>query len=206
MRIAYKKINHREVALNKYGFYIVIGIQRRGEGDSDNRYIIENDNGQLMSYSSDLFEVINHKYSSYWIENEEKAIMPREISYKTFWEDFYNDEQVAIQVLSEVKSKIYLEELTTEEVKQIIRDKDERYIYLVIKALSMLPDKQYVGDIIEYCHCFLDDYKKEVSIKDAFLYLSNFKESKVEDLFVKYLLNSEVEIEEATAIVNKYFE
>lgn len=206
MRVAYKQLSKKEPFLSKDQFYIVIGMYSNIKETTHKKYIIENDIGQIISYSSELFDVLNSKNSTFWSCDNKENLIPTEIAYKSFWEDFYNDNSIAVSLFSEVKSKIYIEELTKEEVKELIKNNDGKYVDIILKGLSIFPQRQYIEDVVEYCKDILQNSDEMEKLKYAFLFLVNFREISIENLFVEWAIDEYINCSELMDIINKYFE
>lgn len=131
--------------------------------------------------------------------------MPREISYNSFWEDFYNDEIIALKKFNHVKEVLYLEELTDEEIQDILCGNKEDEIDFILNALMKNKCDRFVNHVVNYASTELSRYNKSSSLLVAFKYLSAFKQIEIDDFFISYLTNIENGYDELTEVVNGYF-
>lgn len=64
-------------------------------------YRLKSDNGVVIPFPSNLFEITSNKLPSSWVSyqriKEEYSILPKEWACDYFWDNYYNDNNDAIQ-------------------------------------------------------------------------------------------------------------
>jgi hypothetical protein len=77
-------------------------------------YRLEDDDGVVIPYPSSIFEIVSNKISYCWVPyreaNDSYSLIPLQWAYRSFWDDFYNDEPRALNLLQNAKIMMYLEE------------------------------------------------------------------------------------------------
>ena len=212
MKVRYERTNGEQPYLTNKKLYVIISIEFENSIEQSGeyiRYILENDIGQIMPYKANMFEVECSKLSSTWIFNKKNdnnySIIPKDIAYNSFWEDFYNDDDIAVFKLLKVKSQIYLEDLSDSEIAEIINDAPEGKLELILNALTQEKNDKFIEQVIDYCILQLNQYSNESLLISAFKYLSTFKKNKVEDFFIEFLSTTLTSNDELIQIVNRYF-
>lgn len=198
------------LTLNKN--YIVFAIEFSNNLSASGEYIkfrLQNDDNSIIPYPANLFKIVSDKINSTWIFNQKDKnnywIVPKEISYNSFWEDFYNDEIVARKHFNHVKEELYLEELTEEEIQDILCSNKEEEIDFILNVLMKNKCDRFVNHVVNYASTELSSYKKSTSLLTAFKYLSVFKQKEIDEFFINYLTNIEIGSDELTKVVNGYF-
>ncbi|MEK3670074.1 MULTISPECIES: hypothetical protein [unclassified Paenibacillus] len=189
--------------------YIVYSVETSRNGEEF--YRIENDANQVVPYPSALFESVSDKVNSDWIlwnkPNNSSALLPRQFAYLSFWEDYYNEELKAITIFNSVKEQLISEELEENEVREFFENEDEEKIIFILNGLIKTGDNRFVNQVIRYMKSKLEEGLREDNTAIlAFRYLSQFKDSEVENYFLYYLMNIELGNDQLTEIVSKYFE
>ncbi|AIF51843.1 hypothetical protein [Pelosinus sp. UFO1] len=212
MKIKYIDSNGKELNLTLHKSYIVFAMEFSNNSSVSGEYIkfrLQNDDNSIVPYPASLFEIVSDKLSSTWIFNQKTKnnywIMPMEICYNSFWEDFYNDEIVAIKNFNHVKEVLYLEELTEEEIQDILCSNKEDEVDFILNALMKYKCDRFVNHVVNYASTELSSYNKSSSLLSAFKYLSVFKQIEIDELFINYLTNIENGSDELTKVVNGYF-
>lgn len=212
MKVKYIDSNDMEANLTLNKNYIVFSIEFSNNLYTSGEYIkfrLQNDDNSIIPYPANLFEIVSDKLNSTWIFNQKTKnnywIVPKDISYNSFWEDFYNDEIVARKHFNHVKEELYLEELTEEEIKDILCSNKEEEIDFVLNVLMKNKCDRFVNYVVNYASAELSSYKKSSSLLAAFKYLSIFKQIEIDEFFINYLTNIEINSDELTKIVNEYF-
>ncbi|NMO94331.1 hypothetical protein [Paenibacillus lemnae] len=219
-----RKINDKlydSITLNKS--YIVLSIEVYDMKNSNFAqsvgnhilYRIENDNGSVVPYPSALFQVKSGKLSKGWaaIQSHECfQLIPESWTIDGFWEKYYNDDNKTLELYKKEKQSIFLEELTTNEIINIImRNEDSMDKETILYALINHKDERFIDTILEYSRKSLQNdihYYSSIEVSHslvlAFIYLSKFNSSKVEDYFIEYLSEPALK-KQLTDIVNSYF-
>lgn len=212
MKVQYIDFNNNESNLTLHKKYIVFAIEFDNKLTASGKYIkfrLQNDDNSIIPYPAELFEVVSNKLSSTWIFNHKNKdnywLLPKDISYDSFWEDFYNDDIVAYERFNQVKEIVYFEELTDEEIQDILSSNNEDEINFILKVLTKNRCDKFVNDVVKYASTELNNYKNSTSLLVAFKYLSLFKQTEVDVLFINYLENIENGCDDLTKIVNGYF-
>lgn len=104
MKIQFKEDVFSKKGLKKGQVYNVISISIN-QNQKKFLYRIIDSEGTPALYENHLFDIIDNKLDSDWIIsfNEEFNvinIMPASISYKGFWEDYFNDEDNAVKIFN----------------------------------------------------------------------------------------------------------
>jgi hypothetical protein len=104
MKIQIKEDVVSKKGLRKGQVYNVISISIN-QNQKKFLYRIIDSEGTPALYENHLFDIIDNKLDSDWIIsfNEEFNvinIMPSSISYKGFWEDYFNDEDDAVKIFN----------------------------------------------------------------------------------------------------------
>ena len=212
MKVKYIKSNDTEPNLTINKNYIVFAIEFSNDLSVSGEYInfrLQNDDNSIIPYPANLFEIVSHKLGSTWIFNQKNKnnywILPEQISYNSFWEDFYNDEILARKYFNHVKEVLYLEELTEEEIQDILCGNKEEEIDFILNVLMKNKCDRFVNHVVNYASAELLRYKQGSPLLAAFEYLSVFKQLEVDDFFISYLTNIENGYDELTKVVNDYF-
>lgn len=212
MKVKYIDSNDMEANLTLNKNYIVFSIEFSNNLSASGEYIkfrLQNDDNSIIPYPANLFEIVSDKLNSTWIFNQKTKnnywIVPKDISYNSFWEDFYNDEIVARKHFNHVKEELYLEELTEEEIQDILCSNKEEEIEFILNVLMKNKCDRFVKYVVNYASAELSSYKKNSSLLAAFKYLSIFKQIEIDEFFINYLTNIESGSDELTKIVNEYF-
>lgn len=212
MKVKYIDSNDMEANLTLNKNYIVFAIEFSNNLSASGEYIkfrLQNDDNSIIPYPANLFKIVSDKINSTWIFNQKDKnnywIVPKEISYNSFWEDFYNDEIVARKHFNHVKEELYLEELTEEEIQDILCSNKEEEIDFILNVLMKNKCDRFVNHVVNYASTELSSYKKSTSLLTAFKYLSVFKQKEIDEFFINYLTNIEIGSDELTKVVNGYF-
>ncbi|OMF19775.1 hypothetical protein BK132_35285 [Paenibacillus sp. FSL H8-0259] len=209
MRVSLKASSEKKENLSMNNKYIVYSVETSRNGEEF--YRIENDANQVVPYPSALFESVSDKVNSDWIlwnkPNNSSALLPRQFAYLSFWEDYYNEELKAITIFNSVKEQLISEELEENEVREFFENEDEEKIIFILNGLIKTGDNRFVNQVIRYMKSKLEEGLREDNTAIlAFRYLSQFKDSEVENYFLYYLMNIELGNDQLTEIVSKYFE
>ncbi len=128
------------------------------------KFRLQNDDNSIIPYSANLFEIVSDKLNSAWIFNQKTKnnywILPKEISYNSFWEDYYNDEIVARKHFNHVKEVLYLEELAEEDVHDILYSNKEEEIDFILNVLMKNKCDRFINYVVDYASVELSSYKK----------------------------------------------
>lgn len=208
MRVILKKDLDKKENLSINKKYIVFSLETNKNGEEF--YRIENDANQVVPYPTSIFEIISNKVNSDWVlwnkPNNSSALLPKQFTYLSFWEDYYNDELEALKKFNLVKEQLFLEELEEHEVREIFEVGDEDEIAFILKVIYKAKDIRFINQVIEYVKLKLaESYGEDNTTLLAFRYLSLFRQGEVEDYFLYYLTNIELGNDQLTAIVNEYF-
>nr|WP_145406446.1 hypothetical protein [Paenibacillus xylanexedens] len=199
-------VKKENLSMNKK--YVVYSVETSKNGEKF--YRVQNDKNQVVSYSISLFDIVSEKVNSDWImwqkPNNNSALLPKQFASLSFWEDFYNDDLEALKIFNLVKEQLIEEEFDEEEINEIFELEIEDEITPVLSVLSKTKDNRFINPVIQYVKTKLEkNYEIDNTTVLAFQYLSFFKESDVENLFLYYLTNIELGDDQLTAIVNEYF-
>ncbi|MHC1748028.1 MAG: hypothetical protein AB9856_06505 [Cellulosilyticaceae bacterium] len=212
MKVRYEGKNGEQPYLTNKKVYTVISVEFENACEQSGEYIryrLENDIGQIRAYKANMFDVECSKLSSTWIFNKKNennySIIAKDIAYNSFWEDFYNDDNIAVLKLLNVKSQIYLEDLSDSEIAGIIKDAPEEKLELILNALTQEKNNKFIEQVIDCCKLQLNKYSNESLLISAFRYLSTFKQNQVEEFFIEFLSTTLTNNEELIQIVNRYF-
>ncbi|PYE42111.1 hypothetical protein HUB98_12130 [Paenibacillus barcinonensis] len=199
-------VKKENLSMNKE--YVVYSVETSKNGEKF--YRVQNDKNQVVPYSISLFDIVSEKVNSDWImwqkPNNNSALLPKQFAYLSFWEDFYNDDLEALKIFNLVKEQLIEEEFDEEEINEIFELEIEDEITSVLSVLSKTKDNRFINPVIQYVKTKLEkNYEIDNTTVLAFQYLSFFKESDVENLFLYYLTNIELGDDQLTAVVNEYF-
>ncbi len=121
----------RNKRLNKEGIYqaltigkeyIVLSIEFYDKSESTFSnllgdfvvYRFKDNDGIVIPYPAKLFEIVSQKMPSIWIIQQGKgntySVLPKTWARSGFWEDFYNDDDSAIEDFEKAEREIILEE------------------------------------------------------------------------------------------------
>lgn len=177
-------------------------------------YRIENDDGTVVPYPSNLFQITSGKIPAGWKAIHESGcfrITPDIWFFDDFWEKYYNGDSNVMGLYIDGKQKIILEELSIDEINNIIREGDSLSLQTILSALIKYNDERFLNVMLEYSKACLqnDNYyysSNEVShlLVLSFNYLSMFKITEIENFFIEYLTDS-IQKEELTRVVNDFF-
>ncbi|QIB70559.1 hypothetical protein Ami103574_15215 [Aminipila butyrica] len=77
-------------------------------------YRIKDNDGIVIPFPAKLFEITSEELSACWVVNKEKdgsySILPKLWSRLGFWEDYYNDEDTAIDEFEKAEREMLLQE------------------------------------------------------------------------------------------------
>ncbi|WP_066496652.1 hypothetical protein [Abyssisolibacter fermentans] len=217
MKVKYTNTDKNEPNLSENKIYYVIAIEFSNSDSMSGNYIkyrIMNDMNQVIPYSAKDFDVVSGKLSTYWVYNAGSAndysILPKELAYVQFWDDFYNDDKKALELFESSYMKIIMEEASTDEIKEILQ-RNEYEVSLILRGLGDSQNNDYLKDVLEIVKKEFTLFKaySRVKIKpiliECFEYLSKIGGEKTDELFVKYYENIECQCKELDMIVNEYF-
>lgn len=169
-------------------------------------YRIECEDGTLRPHPANDFQITSGNLSECWIanynDNVSFSILPKEWAYSNFWEDLYNGEINALRNFKDAKKKIYLEELSFTELKEKILDSTTRDSQFYLEALI---EGEYL-ETEELVYKLATDKKFQLLWPICFKYLSRFKNSQVEELFINYLVHVEEPLVDISDTIKGYFE
>ena len=218
MRVKYINRDKNEPNLSENKTYHVIAVEFSNSDSISGNYIkyrIMNDMNQVIPYSAKDFNVLSGKLSTSWVFNAKSAndysILPNEIAYTGFWEDFYNDDKRALELFESSYLRIIMEDASADEVKEYLLSNNEYEVSLILKGLGNTRNSDFINEAIELV-------KKEFSVFSAFSrtkttpviiecfnYLSKVGGNIVDELFLTYYENVEWQCEELDAIVNDFY-
>jgi len=208
MKVTLKELlgNKDNLSMNKN--YIVYSVEISQSGEKF--YRIQNDAYQIVPYPSTLFHIASDKINKDWIlwqkPNNCSALLPKQFAYLSFWENFYNDDDEALNVFNLVKEQLYQEELDDDEINQILQTGNEEEVSTVFKILTKTKNNRFINQAIQYSKSSLEkNVGYDDTVLSAFRYLSLFKQNEVDEFFIHYLTNIEFGSTELTSIVNSYF-
>lgn len=217
MKVKYTNTDKNEPNLSKNKIYYVIAVEFSNSDSMSGNYIkyrIMNDMNQVIPYSAKDFDVVSGKLSTYWVYNAGSAndysILPKELAYFQFWDDFYNDDKKALELFESSYMKIIMEEASTYEIKEILK-RNEYEVSLILRGLGDSQNNDFLKDVLEIVKKEFTLFKaySRVKIKpiliECFEYLSKIGGEKTDELFVKYYENIVWQCKELDMIVNEYF-
>lgn len=212
MRVRFKGRKGEEPYLRNGKSYIVIAIEFTNMPGQLGaiRYMLENDMGEVEPYTSNMFEIESSRLSTTWIFNKRKEnhylIISKDLAYNSFLEDYYNGDEVAISKMVDAKAKIYLEELSDDEILYIIKHNVNEKIDVVLYGLTQERNDSFIDEVINYCRLHLERDEDERLLISHFKYLSTFNKKQIEDFFIEYLSITLMSNSKLISIVNEYFD
>ncbi|QSX06728.1 hypothetical protein JYG23_04590 [Sedimentibacter sp. zth1] len=218
MKVKYINTDKHNPNLSVDKIYYVIAIEFSNSDSMSGNYIkyrILNDMNQVIPYSARDFDVVSGKLSTSWVYNARSAndytILPSEIAYVHFWEDFYNDDRKALGLFESTYLRIIMEEASAEEIKEFLLSNNEYEVSLFLRGLGNTSNNDFINEVIELV-------KKEFSLFsvfskiratplliECFNYLSKVGGDIVDELFLKYYENVEWQCVELDMIVNDFY-
>lgn len=76
-------------------------------------YRLKDDDGVVMPYPSKLFEISSNKIPSCWVSykmgDDAFSVLPHDWARDYFWDDFYNDDDIAIREFMQNEKEILSE-------------------------------------------------------------------------------------------------
>lgn len=218
MKVKYINTLTNEPNLSSDKVYLVISIEFSNLESNSGDYIkyrIMNDQNMVIPYSARHFEVVSDRLSQCWIYNMKSkdnfSILPKDIAYNQFWEEYYNSDKHALEAFDNAIQKVFIEELSNNEIKEILNGSNDYKINLILKALRKFKNYEYVEEVIKLIetrfstsHTFTKEAIDSVLVV-GFEYLGNIKTDDIEKFFLKYYENVEYQCKELDKIVNEYF-
>lgn len=218
MKVKYTNTDNNEPSLSENEMYYVISVEFSNSDSMSSSYIkyrILNDMNQVIPYPAKDFDVLSGRLSESWVYNAKSvnnySIVPNEIAYTSFWEDFYNDDKRALELFESSYLKIIMEDASADEIKKLLFSSNEYKVSLIIKGIGNSGSSGFINEIIELV-------EKEFSLFTAFLrtkatpviiecfnYLSKVGGSIVDEFFLKYYENAEWQCEDLDMIVNNFY-
>lgn len=218
MKVKYISTDGNEPNLTKNKMYYVIAVEFSNSDTMSGNYIkyrILNDMNQVIPYSAKYFDVLSGQLSSNWVYNARSvnnySLLPSEIAYTSFWEDFYNDDKRALELLESSYLRIIMESASNDEIREYLFSSNEYEVSLILRGLRKSENSNFINEVIELVKkefslfSAFSSFKASPVIIEYFNYLSKVGGNLVDDFFIKYYENVEWQCEELDLIVNDFY-
>lgn len=213
MKVKYISNDWNEPNLTENKIYYVIAVEFSNSDTMSGNYIkyrILNDMNQVRPYSAKNFDVLSGELSSNWVYNA-YSLIPSEIAYATFWEDFYNDDKIALELFQSSYLRIFMEGASNDEINEYLFSNNEYEVSLILRGLRKTENSNFINEVVELVKkkfslfSAFSNFKATPLIVECFNYLSKMGGNLVDDFFIKYYENLEWQCEELDAIVKDFY-
>lgn len=218
MKVKYISNDWNEPNLTENKIYYVIAVEFSNSDTMSGNYIkyrILNDMNQVRPYSAKNFDVLSGELSSNWVYNarstNDYSLIPSEIAYATFWEDFYNDDKIALELFQSSYLRIFMEGASNDEINEYLFSNNEYEVALILRGLRKTENSNFINEVVELVKkkfslfSAFSNFKATPLIVECFNYLSKMGGNLVDDFFIKYYENLEWQCEELDAIVKDFY-
>lgn len=218
MKVKYISNDWNEPNLTENKIYYVIAVEFSNSDTMSGNYIkyrILNDMNQVRPYSAKNFDVLSGELSSNWVYNaratNDYSLIPSEIAYATFWEDFYNDDKIALELFQSSYLRIFMEGASNDEINEYLFSNNEYEVSLILRGLRKTENSNFINEVVELVKkkfslfSAFSNFKATPLIVECFNYLSKMGGNLVDDFFIKYYENLEWQCEELDAIVKDFY-
>lgn len=158
------------------------------------RFFIQNDDGRLLPYDANSFEIvlnIDNKYIISNLSDDNFKFAHKAIAYNEFLEMFYEDTNTAINDFNIAKKELYTTELNEDEIKaKLTSDNIDERDFIAI-TLAENKNYHYIKFVIDFCNNELNKWIRNISLQSLFEYLSIFKNDLTDEFFNNYLTEME---------------
>ncbi|MFP9128428.1 hypothetical protein [Niallia sp. BSM11] len=169
---------------------------------------IEDDYGSIIPYEAQFFDVFSNNIENYAIskiEEEKYKLTHKYISYKGFWSMLYEEAGTSLDDFWAAKKDIYKQEMSKEEMKEILEGINENEKDFILELLIEIKDDKFIDQVIGICRKKLNKHAILGSDDLLFKYLHEFQDDRVNDFFIEYLTEYYDGNEEINKIVSSYF-
>lgn len=218
MKVKYIRNDGNEPSLTFNNTYFIVGVEFSSKSQEPSKYIqfrVLDDELQVTLCEAKDFEIIKGEIDSNWefVNRKENdyTIIPKLISYNSFWENYYDDDKLAVKALNDVYIELISKYSTDCEIKEMINSKDAIKATNAIKSLRLKSENQFdelvVNRIKHEIHELMNYSNPKVNslILEGFEYLSEKTSDAVEELFLGYYEQTILHCEKMDEIVSGYF-
>lgn len=218
MKVKYISTYKNEPNLSDSKIYYVIAIEFSNVESMSGDYIkyrILNDMNKVIPYSAKNFDVLSGKLSSNWVycarSTNNYSILPNEMAYAGFWDDYYNDDKKALELFESSYQRIIMDDVSADEIKECLLSNNEYERCLIIRELGNVSNDEFIDEVIglienEFSQLSAYSINKETTvIIECFNYLSKVGGDIVDEFFLKYYENIEWQCEELDVIVSEFY-
>ena len=218
MKVKYVNKNNIETTLTRDNTYIVVAIEFNAKYVDTAKYIqfriIDDEKNVILCYAED-FEIILGEISVDWIflnrKENDYSILPKKIAYNSFWEDYYNGNNEAKELLNEIYIDMISKCFCEDEIKGMLNSKNANVVIYAIKALAYITTHSYDDIILSIVEDEIKSLKNYSNMQirqiliEGYKYLSTRTGNNIENLFQNYYEHDELYCDELDEIVGNYF-
>lgn len=180
---------NRDISIDKLypvfsGEYIVVNNNKNFKS-----FRIIDDFGGVSIYEESDFEITCSNLQNYNCEKVDSIVgfTHENIDYRSFLENYYNDDDIALKKLKEALVIIYSADCSNKELVSYIVSNplpiDDQLI--ILQAISSKMNESTASELVNHYSPFLLEADNEL-VEMLFRLLSNCKSDEVYDLFLKY--------------------
>lgn len=173
-----------------------------------NSFRIQDNYGSVIPYEAKYFKIISSNNSNYVekkIAEDKYKLTHKFISYNGFWAMFYEEDGTSLDDFWRAKKDIYIQEMSQDEMREILQGENQDERDFILELLMETKDDYFIEDSIKIGRKQLKEWTTNHSLETLFLYISRFKNEKIDNFFIEYLSENEKGNDKLDRIVSDYF-